>query len=226
MKRYLSVFIAVAFTIFFFVSCSQSTLSDASPTPMQIIMASALPTESVGFAAPTSTPVMEQNKPDLTFADLANTIFIFCGGAGAWSTEVKISSDGTFSGYYSDLDMGDSSAEYPNGTQYVCSFSGKFSDLTKAGEYECSMKCESLAQEGSVDEVKIGEDGIRYITAEPYGFEDADEFILYLPGKRIDELPVGYTSWVWIPQASNSGDVSVLPFYGLYNVGGEEGFGS
>ena len=246
MKRFISVFITTAVASLFLVSCSQPAISNDPPAPILISLVSVSPTEAIDLMPPTSTPVLvsgsptaaialvsptsppiaDQNITDITFADLADTIFIFCGGAGAWSTEVKISSDGSFSGYYYDLDMGDSGADYPNGTQYECSFSGKFSDLKKTGEYEYSMQCESLAQEGTVNEEKIKEDGLRYITSDPYGFDNADEFILYLPGKKIDELPVEYAEWVGFSQHDKSDDMNVLPFFGLYNVGGKEGFSS
>lgn len=226
MKKYLSAFFATSFAGLFLVSCSQPAIINTPPTPIQIYLMSPSPTEILESSLPTSTPVVTQPIPDLSFEDLADTIFVFCGGAGAWSTEVRISPDGTFSGFYYDLDMGDSSNDYPDGTQYECSFNGRFSDLKKTGEYEYSMKCESLTQEGYVNEVKIGEDGLRHITSEPYGFDHADEFILYLPGKRIDELPFEYTNWVGIYVGSESDGMHVLSFYGLYNVGGKEGFSS
>ncbi len=161
---------------------------------------------------------------DLTFADLVDMVFYFSSGVGAWQTEVKISADGTFNGYHSDADMGDTGSDYPNGTQYFCSFSGKFSSLTKTGDYQYSMKCDFITQEGTAGEVEIGEDGVRYITSSPYGFDNADEFILYLPGKRIDELPEEFKDWVGSPRATNFVGVDTLPFYGLYNVSGKQGF--
>lgn len=246
MKRFISVSIMASVAGLFLVLCSQPVLSNDPPTPVLISLVSVSPTEAIDFIPPNSTPVPVSVSPaeaisletptskpntdhtttDFTFADLADTTFIFCGGAGAWSTEVKISPDGSFSGYYSDLDMGDSGVDYPNGTQYECLFSGKFSDLKKTGEYEYSMQCVSLTHEGTVNEEKIKEDGLRYITSDPYGFDNADAFILYLPGKKIDELPVEYAEWVGFSQNYKSDDMNVLPFYGLYNVGGKEGFSS
>lgn len=57
------------------------------------------------------------------FAQLDGSTFYFCW-AGAWSTELVVSPDGSFTGYYHDTDMGDSGADYLNGTRYECDFSG------------------------------------------------------------------------------------------------------
>jgi len=119
--------------------------------------------------------------------------------------------------------MGDSSPEYPNGTVYECSFSGKFTSLEKTGEYEYSMKCELLTWEGTIGEEKIV-DGVRVITSEPYGFDNADEFFLYLPGKETSGLPEEFLQWVSMPRALDFESIDVLEFYGLYNVRGEQGF--
>ena len=161
---------------------------------------------------------------DLKFADLEGRVFCFASGAGAWSTEVLIYFDGSFSGYHRDTDMGDKGPDYPNGTFYSCSFSGRFSSLTKTGDYEYSMKCETLTQEGTPEEERIGEDGIRYITSSPYGFDDADMFSLYLPGKKTSELPEAFLSWAGMPRATDFSDVDVIDFWGLYNTASELGF--
>ena len=50
-------------------------------------------------------------------------------GASAWSTELYLQSDGSFSGYYHDSDMGATGDAYPNGTLYESSFSGSFSEI-------------------------------------------------------------------------------------------------
>ncbi|HML67860.1 MAG TPA: hypothetical protein PKA81_05630 [Clostridia bacterium] len=206
------------------ISCSSPNPSAEIPTPVQISIVSAAPIDTVELLLPVSTPTPQSPSLDFTYADLADIVFVFLGGAGAWQTEVTISSDGSFRGYYSDSDMGDNGSDYPNGTQYVCAFSGKFSSLNKISDFEYSMECESLSQEGTVNEEKIGDDGIRYITSKPYGFDDAGEFRLFLPGMTIYTLPEGFTEWVDVPRDSSAESGGVLSFYGLYNVNGKEGF--
>jgi hypothetical protein len=160
---------------------------------------------------------------DLDFSDLSDMTFWFGSGVGAWSTELTIHPDGSFNGYYHDYDMGDTGSDYPNGTLYVCYFNGRFTSLNKTGDYKYSMTCESLTQEGTAGEEEII-DGIRYITSTPYGFDNADEFILCLPGQRVDELPEELLRWVSMPRSLNFENIEVLDFWALYNVGGEQGF--
>lgn len=164
---------------------------------------------------------IETDSDDLEFSDLSDLEFWFGSGAGAWFTTVTIQPDGTFAGYYLDCDMGSRGTDYPNGTSYECNFSGKFSELKKINEYEYSMKCESIITEGIIGQEKII-DGERIITAGPYGFDDADEFIIYLPGKPAVGLPEMFLGWVKV----NPEETDTLTFYGLYNVEGEQGFSS
>lgn len=162
--------------------------------------------------------------PDLKFADLSGMVFYFSSGVGGWSTSVEIFPDGTFRGNYGDSDMGDIGESYPEGTRYTCLFQGALSSLTKTGDFEYSMKCESITQEGTEGEEMITTDGFRYITSSPYGFNDADEIMLYLPGKQVRQLPNMFLSWVSMPRCLSLQDNDKLPFYGLYNVEGQQGF--
>jgi hypothetical protein len=159
---------------------------------------------------------------DLKYSDLAGLPFYFSSGAGAWSTAVEILKDGTFSGFFYDRNMGEKGTDYPNGTMYECSFKGKFSPLKKIGDYEYSMKCESLTTTGTEGSEKIV-DGVKIITAAPYGFDDAQDFFLYLPGKKLIDLPEGFLIWAHV-YSDNIDPAQTLAFYGLYNVGGGQGF--
>ncbi len=179
--------------------------------------------------APKSAAVAQANPID-AFAVLPEK-FTFASGAGGWWTDVHINADGTFSGFYEDGDMGATGEGYPNGTRYECRFSGAFTDVRRASEFEYAMRIASLHTEGVEGEEKII-DGVKVITAGPYGFDDAGEFRLYLTGKKIAELPDAYVGWVggtwaggvlWGGSLPASGP-ETLPFYGLYNVGGEQGF--
>lgn len=147
--------------------------------------------------------------------------FIFSSGAGAWCTELSVNEDGTFTGQFHDSDMGDFSEAYPNGTVYICNFIGKFSEPIPISTYVYSMKLEYLEIDDTIgDETII--DGIRYISSEAYGFDDAGEFLIYLPGCSLDEITEEFLSWAFI----NRGIWDVMPMgvYGIYNVGGMQGF--
>ncbi|MCD7947395.1 MAG: hypothetical protein LUG13_03740 [Oscillospiraceae bacterium] len=241
MKKFTSVFLTLFFIVALSTSCTQTTppgelqehVQSSEIPPAQSVdpsynTATAVPspstldlTEAPSLA---STTAVYPDIFDLAFSDLTDMTFTFSSGAGAWCTEITISSDGSFSGYHSDQDMGDTGLDYPNGTRYYCSFSGKFTQLTKTGDHEYAMKCETLTQNGVAGETTIGEDGIRYITSTPYGFDNADTFALYLPGIQIKELPEEFIQWVSASWSFHSDDADVLPFYGLYNIAEKQAF--
>jgi hypothetical protein len=169
----------------------------------------------------TQTSEAQTNEAQTSiFAELPES-FYFSSGVGAWWTGIDIAEDGTFSGQYMDSDMGDRGDGYPNGTVYICSFTGRFSQAEQVDDLTWSMKLESLEPEEDSGIVTY-EDGVRYITSDPYGFDNADQFYIYLPGSVLDDLPEGFVSWTY----AHFMDQDVIPegYYGIYNEGGEEGF--
>lgn len=145
----------------------------------------------------------------LTYEDLEGKEFWFYSGAGGWGTSLKIHGDGSFIGNYEDSDA-DSVSK--------CDFSGRFTNLRKTGPYEYTMKCTDLKFErkpGTEERVK----GRMVYYSDPYGFDDAEEFKVYLPGKKVNELADGFLSWSHEEAASD-----YLQCYGIYNVGGRQGF--
>lgn len=116
-------------------------------------------------------------------------------GAGAWSTDLEITSDGSFYGYYHDLDMGDSDESYPNGTIYESSFWGTFSHIRQVDEFTYSMTVSSL-DIGGVEGSKHIEDGVLHILSHPAGIGLYHEFLLYLPGCPKEKLSEDVLSWI------------------------------
>ena len=115
-----------------------------------------------------------KEDPDKVFLEMSDWSFIFSSGAGGWGTELFVNPDGTFTGHYSDSDMGDTGNGYSNGTVYVCNFSGKFSRNVKAaGPLMHSLSIESMKYENEPDTEEIVDD-IRYIYTTPYGLEDVE----------------------------------------------------
>ena len=149
------------------------------------------------------------------------SLFCFSSGVGGWWTDLYMNPDGTFTGYYHDTDMGDTGNGYPKGTRYECYFSGKFTDVYQISEYEYAMKLEYLNLDQAVGKATIV-DGVRIITSEPYGFDNAYEFRLYLPDRRTADLPEPFLDWVRAPGVWNN--TGTLQVYGLYNMRGEQGF--
>jgi len=171
----------------------------------------------------------------------------FGSGAGAWRTILTLHPDGSFEGDYSDSDMGDGGESYPNGTQYVCRFHGRFGNITQKTSASWSMTLDEMVIDAGhpVGEVWI-EDGVRYIASSPYGMDGKDgkslepgaRFMLYTPDAKGyapgDELygmresddydSVMYQFWTWWPNKHGWEVVGdTLDSYGLCNM--ETGYG-
>ena len=162
-----------------------------------------------------------ENSENDVFKELPQH-FVFSSGVGNWSTEFDLSSDGTFTGKYSDLDMGDTGENFPDGTTYICKFNGKFSIPVKMDDHTYSMQLEYLDLGGVPGNIYY-EDNMRYICSEAYGFDNAEEFLIYLPGTPISNLPEDFLSWL-NSIAVIEGNTIPEENCGLYNVNGKEGF--
>ena len=156
------------------------------------------------------------------FERLDGSTFYFLSGAGAWSTELVVSSDGSFTGYYHDTDMGDSGAGYPNGTRYECDFSGTFALVEQRDEFTYILRLTSLALKEEPGTERVA-DGLKLISAEAYGISGGDEFMLYSPGSPSAGLPEEFLEWVHMASAWEE-PPETLPFWGLYNLGEQAGF--
>lgn len=125
---------------------------------------------------------------------------IFSSGAGGWRTILLLHPDGTFTGQHSDSDMGDAGYGYPDGTVYLCDFSGRFEALPTTDPNATSLRLVDLTCETAAGRMKL-EDGIRYIYSEPIGlyiYEEetvAEEFILYSPDTPVATLSDEMLSW-------------------------------
>jgi len=150
--------------------------------------------------------------------DESLTLF-FSSGAGGWGTELVLQPDGSFTGFYKDSDMGTIGDGYPNGTMYLCGFEGKFSERRPRDEYSFSMTLESLTSDYEEGKEWI-EDGVRYISSEPYGMEAGKEFVLYVPETPSAGLDEEFRSW-WPFRGMDCPET--LELYGLWNV--ERGYG-
>lgn len=155
-------------------------------------------------------------NPSNIFA-LSSGSYYFSSGAGGWGTTMNLNADGSFTGSYSDTDMGVSEV-----TIYQCNFHGQFKNPVQVNEYTYQIELD-----GNIEiEPRTGgefdiEDGIliHYIDSEPYGLETGRVFYLYLPGSPLSSLPEEFINWVWLDKT-----LDTLPFYGLYNIEGSYGF--
>lgn len=172
----------------------------------------------------TQADVSQNQEEGFSLADLKNHRFIFSSGAGGWGTTLVISEDGSFSGEYSDSDMGDIGDGYPAGTVYQCDFTGQFTKPVMVNEYTYLMEIEeiNLEKEPGTEEIK---DEILYKYSTPYGLEDAKNILIYLPGAPLAELPEDFRGWVGYYDLSGTEETS-LPFYALNNESQQQGFSS
>ena len=123
--------------------------------------------------------------------------WVFSSGVGAWSTELRIRPDGTFSGEYHDSEMGETGEGFPEGTIYGCTFTGRLSVAGQADETTWKIRVDSLSlDEGQVPEAV--EDGVRYVTSDPYGLSAGDEMLLYRPGTPISLLSEDQLFWAHV----------------------------
>lgn len=111
----------------------------------------------------------------------------FSSGAGAWRTQLTLYPDGTFQGEFQDTDMD---------LVYVCTFRGRFGQFEAYQDHAYLMTLEEL---NITTPHPVGEEwsqnGMRYISAAPYGLEDGTEFVLYAPHVPAAQLPQAFLSW-------------------------------
>ena len=158
-------------------------------------------------------------SPDL-FAEIHGKLFEFSSGAGAWSTELTVDADGSFTGSYHDSEMGETGEGYPDGTLYGCSFHGQFTEPARVDEYSWTAKVTLELDEGQVPEAI--EDGVRYVTSVPYGIEKAQTVTFFVPGTPVDHLPEGFADWSHLQEIDP--DATEIPYYAIWSEADEAGF--
>lgn len=166
----------------------------------------------------------ENGETAFHFEDLSGWVFDFSSGAGAWWTELSVNKDGSFQGIYRDSDMGDTGDAYPGGTLYYCEFSGSFDQPEKVDSSTYKMNLSNISFKEEPDKEEII-DGVLYVYSTAYGLDGGDEFLIYLPGSKLSDLPEDYRGWVGYYNLEDTTETT-LPFYGLYNVNTGNGFSS
>lgn len=209
----------VAAVAVMFATSPREEAVDTTPTPSEQVSATPDPIESAPAVVNTAKPGDQETVDDFGF--LAGE-YHFLSGAGGWETELTINRDGTFYGQYHDSEMGEyDPIKYPNGTVYICNFTGSFQNLWREDNYTWTMELGTLNY--PAPEESYVEGGTRYITSTPYGLDEAEEITVYLPGTPVSSLPEEALSWLssapgfWDPENRPG----TLPFTVLYN--GKEG---
>ena len=138
----------------------------------------------------------------------------------AWSTLLAVRPDGSFYGEYHDTDMGGGEPDI-RAVQWNCKFTGRFAQPVQVNDYTYSMGIAEISYEKEAGTEEVI-DGIQYYYTAPYGLEDAEEILVYLPGAPLGELPQEFRGWVGYYE--NTRDK--LPFYALNNEAHQQGFES
>lgn len=136
--------------------------------------------------------------------------FIFAPGAGGWSDELHLNSDGNFSGEYHDSEWSES---YPNGYEYICNYSGKFGNIQQINDYSYSLELSELYM-SRADGEEWDVNGYHYISTTPYGIS-GKAFTLYLPNTTRSNYPSCFEDWYWGVHGSEIKDT--LGCYALVN---------
>ena len=207
------------------VAESNAAESNTASSVAESAMAESIAAESTmaGSTAVASTAA-EQTAVPAELPDVFPMELIFSSGAGAWQTALTLNRDGSFSGTYKDSDMGDGADDYPNGTAYICDFSGKFGDIKQVDSCTYSMELSELTAQKPEGEEWI-EGGVRYIASAPYGLEGGKDFLFYTPETELEGLSGEFLSWWpgWLYADALGKDPTALTGYGLYNK--EMGYG-
>ena len=155
-----------------------------------------------------------------SFEALSELEWSFYSGVGGWATFMQIQPDGTFTGDYHDSEYGESDEAYPNGSVYGCLFHGSMTMGEQVDEYTWRIHVDEVElDEGQVPEAI--EDGIRYVTTEPYGLKAGNDMLLYLPGTPVEALPEDFLFWAHLIGEDIPEE---LPYYGLYDAQEDTGF--
>lgn len=106
-------------------------------------------------------------------------------GIGGWRSILTIGEDGTFTGEYSNSNMGIWGPGYSHGSVSLSHYSGKFTAPKKISDYVYSMNIVSQEYEETPG-TEYFEDGFRYYIAS--GLDETSEFRIYLPGCPLEEI--------------------------------------
>ncbi len=172
----------------------------------------------IGHEAGDGTPAPE------IFSEMPSTFWL-SGDVGFWHSQLTVHSDGSFTGYYQDTDIGDTGEGY-SGTVYYSEYTGSFQNPMKLNDYTYSFEVGPIDYKGTDGDVTMSDeysaDGvnpIRNVFIESATFSEGETVYLYTPGASLSELPEGFKHWV-----HPSDGEKTLSVFGLYVTKSEYGF--
>lgn len=226
-KKFFSLFLS-GLLLFSTAACGPGTqLERVTISAEDIVVAPSEEQTSVpeDSSAPPETAASDDMALCFSFESLKPFTFVFSSGAGAWSTTLTIQEDGSFSGQYSDSDAGSYSDAYPNGTQYLCDFTGSFSQPVIVNENTFSVKVEEMkfANQPGTEEIM---NDVRVLYSECYGLAEGDELFISVPGTPLEDISEEYRNWLHFYDLSSSEEVTLLPYFALLNETQQTAFSS
>ncbi len=121
----------------------------------------------------------QNSQGAILFSELSKYSFSCTGAGGVWSSKFSINPDGSFCGFYYDVEKEDKGKKYPKGTSYISEYYGQFSGVEKTKENVYKMKISSLEY---VDNgISFICDSMKYKMTDAVGFEKTEEFLVNGP---------------------------------------------
>lgn len=146
--------------------------------------------------------------------------YSFATGVGAWESSITLGADGSFYAFFVDTDMGGAGEGYDySRMENTCI--GRFTITEKVSD-----TCYRMVLSEYVPDIPIGtewiEDGCLHTAADIRGLYPGEEFLYYLEGTPIAELPEEMKNWIL---AGRSLDQDTLACNYIYNTSGYGVFG-
>lgn len=160
------------------------------------------------------------------YKEFDGIIWGFMSGVGAWETMMEIKPDGTFTGEFYDMNMGETGEGYDNGTIYECRFSGMLSAPEEKDDKTYTAKAVKVEYDRSDFDGKdsyIDAEGIKHIASDSYGIGEGDEIIIYAPETRLNETTEDFQQWVYWEFYGQPENIEIGQ-YGIYNETAETAF--
>ena len=223
-RKIVSCALCVCLAAAMLAGCGKKPAETTAPAESTYPLSTAAPETTAPEATVPETTVPETTAPATTAPRETNPVLFshpdfplqmtYASGAGGWRTELTLNADGTFSGSYTDSELGETGVDYPNGTLYYCNFSGCFDVISENDDHTYALELSVFSADAKAGESEI-RDGIRYLSADAPGLSGLS-FVLGAPeasASMLGEFPV--FSW---PGNLQNPVPETLSCWALYNV--------
>lgn len=122
--------------------------------------------------------------------------YVFTSGAGGWGSTITLRGDGSFTGEYSDYDMGVTGPGYPHGSVAVSRFHGTFTAFRRIDDHVWSAELSNVETEKTPGEEWI-EDETRYTAGPAVGLEPGRDMLFLAPGAAPKHLTHTMKTWIY-----------------------------